>query len=85
MKNPNLKTKVVHSESKNAWNVVGTELSTRFKVARCPYYVDETNGEYSAKINTREKAEALTCAEFISWCFNHSDIIIHELIDNAEE
>lgn len=81
MKNPNLKTKVIHSESKNAWNVAGTKLGGKYKIARCPYVVDNTLGEYSTQINAREKVEALECAEFISWCFNHSTEIIENLID----
>jgi hypothetical protein len=84
MKNPNLSTKVVHSESNDAWNVVGTKWGGKYKIARCPYIVDRTMGEYSEIINTKEKAEALTCAEFISWCFNHSDTIIHELVNKGK-
>ena len=32
-----MKTKVVHSQSKNAWNVVNTELGGKYKIARIPY------------------------------------------------
>lgn len=71
MQNPNIKTKVVHSESKSAWNVVGSGLSGKHKIARVPYVV--TDNEI---INTKEKAEALLHAEFISKCFNKSDKII---------
>lgn len=85
MKNPNIKTKVIHSESKPAWNVIGTKLGSKYKIARCPYIVSEGTDDTTIKINLREKAEALVNAGFISWCFNHSDIIIHELIDNVEE
>lgn len=71
MQNPNIKTKVVHSESKSAWNVIGTVLNGKYKIARVPYLV--TNNEI---INTKEKSEALLHAEFISKCFNKSDEII---------
>lgn len=31
-----MKTKVVHSESKLAWNVVGTQCGRKYKIARVP-------------------------------------------------
>jgi hypothetical protein len=60
-----MKTKVVHSESKDAWNVVGTEVGNKFKIARIPYLV--VNNEI---FTTRNKNEALEHALFISKCFN---------------
>ena len=60
------KTKVVHSISKDAWNVVGTELGGKHKIARCPYVVDE---EFDS-ISANNKQEAKEHAEFISECFN---------------
>jgi hypothetical protein len=71
MENPNIKTKVVHSESKDAWNVVGTKIPGKFKIARIPYFVIGND-----IIDTKNKAEALLHAEFISRCFNSSDKII---------
>lgn len=68
MENPNIKTKVVHSQSKDAWNVVGTKIPGKFKIARIPYLV---SGDQI--LDTKEKAEALLHAEFISRCFNNSD------------
>jgi len=75
MKNPGIKTKVVHSESKPAWNVIGTKFGGKYKIARITYYVfdDEI-------LATREKNEALEHAEFISYCFNNSDSILNEKI-----
>jgi len=70
MENPNIKTKVVHSESKTAWNVIGTNLGAKYKIARVPYLI--TNNEI---IDTVEKSEALRHAQFISRCFNNSDKI----------
>ena len=58
-----IKTRVVHSQSKSAWNVIGTTLGAKHKIARVPY-VEGIN---------RERKEALDHAEFISWCFNHAD------------
>jgi len=71
MQNPNIKTKVVHSQSKDAWNVVGDRIPSKYKIARIPYL--KTGNEI---IDTREKAEALLHAEFISKCFNKLDEII---------
>jgi len=71
MKNPKIKTKVVHSESKPAWNIIGTTLGGKYKIARVPYLV-ETGSDI---IDAREKAEALEHANFISFCFNNSDSI----------
>lgn len=73
MKNPGIKTKVVHSRTKSAWNVVGIGLGGKYKIARVPYLKTDID-----VINTREKAEALEHAEFISYCFNHSDAICKE-------
>ena len=70
MVNPNLKTKVVHSQSKSAWNVVGTEYGRKYKIARVPYVV--VNNE---EVTSRNRLEALEHALFISHCFNNSDFI----------
>lgn len=71
MEDPKIKTKVVHSQSKDAWNVVGTGLSGKYKIARIPYVI--TGNDI---IFTKNKAEALQHAEFISRCFNKSDSLI---------
>lgn len=71
MENPNIKTKVVHSQSKSAWNVIGDELGGKYKIARIPYFVC-----YDELINTRNRVEANKHAEFISWCFNNADQIL---------
>jgi hypothetical protein len=71
MENPNINTKVVHSESKNAWNIIGTSLGAKYKIARIPYLT--TSNEI---IDTTEKSEALRHAKFISECFNKSDYIL---------
>jgi len=71
MENPNIKTKVIHSKSNNAWNVVGISLGTKYKIAICPYLI--TNNKI---IDITEKSEALRHAKFISECFNKSDYIV---------
>lgn len=63
-----IETIVIHSESKSAWNVVGTQLGGKYKIARVPYLI---SGEDS--VDEREKEEALTHAKFISECFNKSE------------
>jgi hypothetical protein len=74
MEDPKIKTKVVHSQSKSAWNVIGTTLCGKFKIARVPYI--KCNDSEATDINN---LEALKHAEFISWCFNNSDkILSHE-------
>ena len=65
MSKKNIETKVAHSESKPAWNVVGTKLGGKHKIARVPYVpsLDE-------EIYPPDKAVAKKHAEFISFCFN---------------
>ena len=70
MKTPNIKTKVVHSATKSAWNVVGDTLGGKYKIARVPYHVSGND-----IIDHRDKDEAFQHAEFISWCFNNADSI----------
>jgi len=67
MENPNIKTKVVHSVSKAAWNVIGTSIGKKYKIARVPYIIIKDN-EVFTEI---EKSEALRHAKFISECFNN--------------
>jgi len=63
---PKIQTRVVHSESKHAWNVIGTELGSKYKIARVPY----TPVAGSNILSDREKQEAYEHAVFISTCFN---------------
>jgi len=67
LEDPNIKTKVVHSESKSAWNVVGTGLSGKFKICRVPYCTVDNDS-----FTERNRKEALIHAQFISYCFNNS-------------
>ena len=71
MENPNIKTTVVHSESKNAWNVIGLSLGAKHKIAKIPYLI--TGNEI---IDIAEKSEALRHAKFISQCFNKFNSIL---------
>lgn len=71
IQNPKIKTKVVHSQSKPAWNIIGTTLGGKFKIARVPYIV--TTDE---DVNEIEKSAALDHAKFISECFNNSNRIM---------
>lgn len=71
MQNPNIKTKVVHSQSKTAWNVIGETIGGKYKIARVPYVL---TGNKS--VDQDNKNEALEHAIFISECFNYSDTIL---------
>jgi hypothetical protein len=53
MKDPEIKTAVVHSESKDAWNVIGRTLGKKYKIARVPYLATENK-----KLTAIAKAEA---------------------------
>jgi len=70
----NIETKVKHSESKSAWNVVGTILGGKYKIARIPYVPSS-----DPIIDTRERTEALKYATFISRCFNNAEKISESL------
>ena len=56
-----MRTKAVHSQSKLAWNVIGTELGLKYKIARVPY--EQCDNDI---LNTRWKHEALEIAMHIS-------------------
>lgn len=72
MKHPNLRTEVKHSESKNAWNVIGVIPGYKYKIARIPYSKVKDN----EILTTRNKLEALEHAEFITYCFNNPNKIL---------
>jgi hypothetical protein len=78
----NIKTEVKHSESKNAWNVINTILGCKYKIARVPYVHIPDNDI----LTTRNKAEAMEHALFISRCFNYFDNFdIHEKNNHPRE
>ena len=64
---PNIKTEVKHSQSKTAWNVVSCIPGSKYKIARVPYLAADDD----EIITTRNKAEALEHALYISWCFSN--------------
>lgn len=74
MKDPEIQTKVVHSQTKQAWNVVCENIGKKYKIARVPYFVTD-KGENDIT-SFRNKTEAFDHAQFISYCFNHSKQII---------
>ena len=61
------KTKVVHSSSKPAWNIVGTKLGGKYKIAVVPYVFSE-----SIEVLDKLRDQALEHAEYISYCLNRS-------------
>ncbi|MBS3993140.1 MAG: hypothetical protein KGZ87_05445 [Bacteroidetes bacterium] len=81
MENPNIKVQIKHSESKTAWNIIGTKLGGKYKIARVPY-IEIANSKSCTEI---QKAEALKHAEFISFCFNHSDIILANTSEKTDQ
>jgi hypothetical protein len=60
-----IQTKVAHSLTKSAWNIIGISLGGKFKIARIPY--EFTGSDIST---SRERKEAHEHAIFISDCFN---------------
>ena len=74
--NPKIKTKVVHSLTKSAWNVIGDTPGGKFKIARVPYYTCKAT--INEPISVRNRKEAFDHAEFISYCFNNSDSICYK-------
>jgi hypothetical protein len=68
--------KIKHSESKNAWNIIGNIAGGKYKIARIPYQQDNNKG--MEMYNTRKKADALNDAEFISFCLNNKQSILEE-------
>lgn len=73
MENPKITTKIKHSKSKKAWNVIGTKLGCKYKIAIVPYI--EIEG--SDMLTELQKNEALRHAKYISYCFNNSDEILN--------
>jgi len=57
--------KVVHSESKSAWNVINSNLGGKYKIARVPYITSDDDN-----ITTNNRLEALIHAKFICDRFN---------------
>ena len=58
--------KVKHSESKEAFNVIGTALGGKYKIARCPYFKGRIDGKLSEAYNESERLEAEANALLIS-------------------
>lgn len=55
--------KVKHSDSKTAFNVIGTRFGRKYKIARCPYLQQDDLHEI---LNKREKEEAEADARLIA-------------------
>jgi len=68
MENPKIKTKVVHSQSKTAWNIIGERLGGKYKIARIPYLVVDD----SEILTTKNKYEALLLVRSFSMNANDS-------------
>jgi hypothetical protein len=73
-----------HSESKDAFNVIGTALGGKYKIARCPYHVIK----YAPELNKRDKQEAEANAKLIAAApdmFNALQIAYDYLSQNCFE
>ena len=57
---------VKHSASKTAWNVIGTQLGGKYKIARVPYIQLDGDDETSQAANKFQKKEALEHATLIA-------------------
>lgn len=78
MEDPKIKTEIKHSQSKSAWNVIGTKLGGKYKIARVPY----VKVEDSTFITECNSLEAQKHAEYISFCFNNSKKILEHAFGN---
>jgi hypothetical protein len=72
IKNPKIKTKVDRSKSKKHFKILGETLGKKFKIALVPYEIEVYEN----------RLEALEIADFISFCFNHSDEILATIKDS---
>lgn len=57
---------VKHSESKAAWNVVGTKLGGKYKIARCPYVIHTPVDKNNLDLLSHESEEAKANAKLIA-------------------
>lgn len=61
---------VKHSETKSAWNIVGTRISEKYKIARLPYVADDN----FPQITTSNRKLAFDTATFLAKCLNERGI-----------
>jgi hypothetical protein len=80
------KWEVKHSESKDAFNIIGTALGSKYKIARCPYILVEDNGVLSRGYNQKETAEVEANANLIAMAPELLEAMIEfvERVDKGE-
>jgi len=78
------KAKVMHSESKDAWNVIGTVLGGRWKIARFPYLQIEGSQDYNEKEKIEQYSNAMLLADAINTT-NDSKRLPSELLQSNQE
>lgn len=74
--------RVKRSESKPAFNVVGTKVGCKYKIARCPYISDDDKQE--AEANAKLIAAAPELLEALQCLFNACEVL-QVLPKNAPE
>lgn len=62
---------VKHSETKAAWNIVGTEIGGKYKIAMIPYVTDSRFPEES----TVNRKEAFDTAMYLTACLNKKEAL----------
>lgn len=73
--------KVKHSESKNAYNIIGTLLGSKYKIARLPYFSYDLLPKYSSG----NKIEAEADAKLIAASPRMMDYIIKKASEGCKE
>lgn len=76
--------KVVHSQTKAAWNIVGTQPGQRHKIARLPYQTDASDADWVK----RERKEQYEMAVFLAEQINnrgHQARFSEDQLEHAEK
>jgi hypothetical protein len=60
------KVKVVHSQTKSAWNIIGTTIGMHYKYARIPYYSDDKFPEITSEYRKTAYDLAASIVEFLN-------------------
>lgn len=84
------KWEIVPSLSKPAYNVIGTQLGGKFKIARCPYFVNPYSEEVTFKDEQEAKYNALLISkapellEMLRQILKENEIVIIQGLDSRK-